>query len=81
MTGACKFATRLQSKGLDLADRRLVNSKKDVVQTDLLIGADFYDHLISTYHMPKQVSGMWLGRTVFGHYVLKGKIPGSSDAL
>ena len=81
MTGACKFATRLQSKGLKLADRRLVNSKKDVVQTDLLVGADFYDHIISPNYMPKQVSGMWLGRTVFGHYVLKGKIPGSSEAL
>ena len=66
---------------MKLADRRLVNSKKDVVQTDLLVGADFYDHIISPNYMPKQVSGMWLGRTVFGHYVLKGKIPGSSEAL
>ena len=34
MTGICKFATKLQTKGLDLADRRLVNSKRDVVETD-----------------------------------------------
>ena len=81
MTGICKFATKLQNKGLDLADRRLVNSKKDVVDTDLLVGADFYDDLVSPYHMPRQVSGMWLGRTVFGHYILKGKIPGSSEAV
>ena len=24
---------------------------------------------------------MWLNRTVFNHYILKGKIPGSSDAV
>ena len=81
MTGICKFATRLQNKGIDLADRRLVNSKKDVIYTDLLVGADFYDNVVSPYHMPKQVSGMWLGRTVFGHYMLKGKIPGSAEAV
>ena len=81
MTGICKFATRLQTKGLDLADRRLVTSKKDVVNTDLLVGADFYDDIVSPYHMPRQVSGMWLARSVFGHYILKGKIPGSSEAV
>ena len=53
MTGICKFATKLQNKGLDLADRRLVNSKKDVVDTDLLVGVDFYDDLVSPYHMPR----------------------------
>ena len=31
MTGASKFALRLQNKGLDMADRRLVNSKDDTV--------------------------------------------------
>ena len=81
MTGISKFATRLQTKGLDLADRRLVNSKRDIVETDLLVGADFYDNIVSPYHMPRQISGMWLQRSVFGHYILKGKIPGSSEAV
>ena len=81
MTGICKFASRLQSKGIDLADRRLVNSKKDTVNIDLLLGADYYDLMVSPFHRPKQVCGMWLSKTIFGHYMLKGRIPGSSEAV
>ena len=81
MTGICKFASRLQSKGINLADRRLVNSKKDTVNIDLLLGADYYDLMVSPFHRPKQVCGMWLSRTIFGHYMLKGRIPGSSEAV
>ena len=81
MTGVCKFASRLQSKGINLADSRLVNYKKDTVNIDLLLGADYYDLIVSPFHRPKQVCGMWLSRTIFGHYMLKGKIPGSSEAV
>ena len=58
MTGICKFASRLQSKGINLADRRLVNSKKGTVNIDLLLGADYYDPLVSPFHRPKHVCGM-----------------------
>ena len=67
MTGICKFVSRLQNKGINLADRRLVNSKKDTVNIDLLLGADYYDLLVSPFHRTKQVCGMWLSRTIFGH--------------
>ena len=58
MTGASKFALKLQNKGLEMADCRLVNSKSDIVSTDLLIGADYYNEIVSPYHMPKQILGM-----------------------
>merc|ERR1711874_6630 len=70
-----------QNKGLDMADHRLVNSKDDTVQTDLLIGADYYDDIVSPHHMPKQVLGMWLRRIIYGQYILQGKIPGSSVSV
>ena len=59
----------------------LINLKDDTVQTDLLIGADYYDAIVSPHHMPKQVLGMWLRRTIYGQYILQGKIPGSSASV
>ena len=53
MTGISKFALKLKSKGLDMADSRLVNSKSDTVNTDLLIGTDYYDEIVSPRHMSK----------------------------
>ena len=51
MTGISKFALKLKSKGLDMADSRLVNSKSDTVNTDLLVGTDYYDEMVSPRHM------------------------------
>ena len=81
MTGVCKFATKLKNKGIKLADSRLINSKKDTVATDLLLGADYYDLIVSPLHKSIQVCGMWLSKTTFGHHLLKGRIPGSSEAV
>ena len=81
MPGISKFALKLKSKGLDMADSRLVNSKSDTVNTDLLVGADYYDEIVSPRHMSKQMYGMWLRRTIYGQYLLQGKIPGSSEAV
>ena len=66
MTGASKFALKLQNKGLDLADCRLVNSKTDMVNTDLLVGTDYYDEIVPPYITPIQTLGMWLKHTQYG---------------
>ena len=42
MMGIAKLAKRLQSKGVLLGDWMLVNSKSDIIELDLLVGADHY---------------------------------------
>ena len=78
MAGASNFAKRLEKKGYTLADERLVNCKSDVVVTELLIGADHVDKVISPYKSKQMVLGMWLSFTVFGGALMLGRIPGSS---
>ena len=78
MAGASSFAKRIEKKGYTLADERLGNCKSDVVVTELLIGADHVDKVISPYKAKMMVLGMWLSFTVFGGALLLGRIPGSS---
>ena len=47
MEGASAFTKKLEKKGYNLADDRLVRSKSDTVEVDLLIGADNYTNFVS----------------------------------
>ena len=42
MLGIAKLAKKIQGKGIQLADWRLINSKSDIIELDLLIGSDFF---------------------------------------
>ena len=78
MLGISNVAKRIHRKGTLLADWRLLNSKSDIIDLDLLVGADFYWHLVNPYKLPIERAGMWLTPDRFGRYFIFGKIPGSS---
>ena len=78
MAGASKFAKKLESKGIKLADWRLTESKTDIISFDVLVGADFFYKIVSPVKPPKQIFGMWLPCTILGTHMLWGKIPGSA---
>ncbi len=53
MPGAASFARKLHSKGVSLADWRLVKFDNDIVMLDCLLGADFYRRFISPHRLPQ----------------------------
>ena len=61
-----------------MADWRLSNSKSDIIELDLLVGADYYWSLVSPYKLPMERAGMWLNPDRFGRHFLFGKIPSSA---
>ena len=77
MAGASKIAKRLQSKGICLADWRLVNNKSDIVDFELLVGADYFYEVVNPFRLPIHHLGMWLSFDRFGRNFLFGQIPGS----
>ena len=78
MPGAAIFGKKLHSKGIVLADWRFLNRNSDMVESDCLLGADFYRRIVSPHRLPRYTLGMWLSFTVFGGAMLSGKIPGST---
>ena len=79
MAGASKFAKRLQKKGINLADWRLLNNKTDIIDFELLVGADYYYEVVNPFKLPIQHFGMWMKFDRFGRNFLFGQIPGSKD--
>ena len=80
MAGVAKFAKKLQNKGLNLADWRLINNKSDIVDFQILVGADHYYKIVNPYKLPIERLGMYLGFDRFGRNFLFGRIPGSTLA-
>ena len=80
MAGASGFAKKLERKGFCLADDRLVRTKSDCVQVDLLIGADNYISFVSPFIPKTQAYGMWVDKTYYDEILLNGKIPGSTSS-
>ena len=78
MLGVAKLAKRLESKGVLLGDWLLINSKSDIIELDLLIGADHYWKVLNPYRLPIERLGVWLTPDRWGRYCIMGKIPGSS---
>ena len=58
MAGASKFAKKLVSKGIRLADWRLTESKTDIIAFDVLIGSDFFYKIVSPFTAPIQACSM-----------------------
>ena len=79
MAGVSKIAKRLQKKGINLADFRLVNNKTDIIDFELLVGADYYYEIVNPFRLPIHHLGMWLKFDRFGRNFLFGQIPGSKD--
>ena len=79
MAGASKIVKRLQKKGIDLADFRLANNKTDIIDFELLVGADYYYEIVNPFRLPIRHFGMWLKFDRFGRNFLFGQIPGSKD--
>ena len=78
MPGASAFAKKLEKKGYSLADERLVRTKDDCVQIDILIGADHYINFVSPIKPKVQLYGMWMEHTYWDEILLNGPIPGSA---
>ena len=78
MVGASKFAKKLQSKGCKLADWRLTNTKSDILNFQILVGADHYYKIVNPFKLPIQRLGMFLTFDRFGRNFLFGRIPGSN---
>ena len=43
-----------------IADWMLINSKSDIIDLDILVGADHYWKLVNPYKLPMERLGMWL---------------------
>lgn len=54
----------------------LINTKSNIIELDLLVGADYYWSLVNPYKLPVERDDMWLNPDRFGRYFLFGKIPG-----
>ena len=80
MMGLCQLAKKLQKKGADIADARLLNQKRDVLTADILIGADYFMNVICSKVPPTRLVGNYLLNTVFGQCII-GKIPGSTKLV
>ena len=42
MTGINQLAKKLAKRGADIVDSRLLNMKSDILQSEILVGADYY---------------------------------------
>ena len=78
MPGASKFAQKLHSKRIPIADWRFLSRGSDVIISDCLLGDDYSRRIVSPHHLPRYLYGMWLSYTVFGGAMMSGKIPGST---
>ena len=76
MVGAAKIAKKLQTKGFNLADWRLTNNKSDIVDFQILVGADHYYKIVNPFKLPIQRLGMFLIFDRFGRNFLFGRISG-----
>ena len=77
MAGAAKFAKKLHKKGCKLADWRLINNKSDIVNFDILVGADHYYKIVNPFRLPVVRLGMYLKFDRYGLNFMVGRIPGS----
>ena len=77
MAGLCKLAKKLQRKGADVADSRLLNHKPDILSCDILVGADYWMSVVSSKAPPTHLVGNYLLNIVFGQEIIS-KIPGST---
>ena len=77
MSGAATFAKKLVKAGWQVADWRFLNTKTDLVTTDILVGGDYYRKIVSPTRLPRLVKGMWVNFTQHGKVLLSGNIPGS----
>ena len=85
MVGICQLAKKLQKRGADIADVRLLNQKRDVLTNDILLGADYFMSVNRVNVPPTRILSTYLLNTIFGQCII-GKIPGStklanSDAI
>ena len=57
MTGVCQLAKKLQKKGADIGDARLLNQKRDVLDADILIGSDYWMNVVCPKVPPTRLVG------------------------
>ena len=77
MTGINQLAKKLARRGADIADSRLLNMKSDILQSEILIGADYFMSLTYPNKPPTRLLGFYLLNTIFGQSLI-GKISGST---
>ena len=77
MVGICQLAKKLQKRGADIADVRLLNQKRDVLKNDILLGSDYFMLVNRVNVPPTRILGNYLLNTIFGQCLI-GKIPGST---
>ncbi len=77
MIGLCQLAKKLQQKGANISDARLLNQKQDRLSCDILVGADYFMSLVSSKAPTTRLVGNYLLNTVFGQAII-GKIKGST---
>ena len=77
MAGVSQLAKKLAKKGADIADTRLLNMKSDILQSEILIGADYLMTITCPNKPPTRLLGNYLLNTIFGQALI-GKISGST---
>ncbi|CAL4079762.1 unnamed protein product, partial [Meganyctiphanes norvegica] len=77
MAGISSLAKKLSKRGVDIADDRLVNQKRDIITSDLLIGSDYFQNTMYSSRPPQKVLGTYLLNTLWGSAII-GKIQGST---
>ena len=78
LTGASKIAKKLHQRGVRLADWKLITTNSDIIHTELLVGADYAFHVLSTKMLPRCYYKQWLCYNIYGDGMLIGPIPGSA---
>ena len=77
MAGVSQLAKKLAKRGADIADSRLLDMKSDILQSEVLVGADYYMSFVCTNKPPTRLLGNYLLNTIFGQALI-GKISGST---
>ena len=67
----------MAKSGADIADSRLLNMKSDILQSEILVGADYYWTVTCPNKPPTRLLGNYLLNTNFGQSLI-GKISGST---
>merc|ERR1711875_205306 len=77
MLGVSLLAKKLQRKGADIADSRMLNQKRDIFTNDILLGSDYYMSVSRVNMPPTRLLGTFLLNTIYGQAII-GKIAGST---
>ena len=80
MPGLSNVCRRIDKNGIELANKGILDSRKDIIEIDLLVGNDLVGQIINWDIKPKRMCGQLLLSTHFG-WTPSGPVPLSCKAM